>query len=248
MFDLPSLNIKARSGIYANGQERVVRILETALEILILDGFPSVTLREIARRMGIRVSAISHYYSSREDLILDVLSGVLNSYEEFFEQLREPSNQSAEDRMRAFINAIIDDILTLKTTRLFPELWALASRDENVARMVDAIYIRSRMIVTRSIAILNPALDLRTRENLALFLTASLEGLTMFAGYGKPWAGEIEQLKAIACDSLLAAVRNAQPAADPDPDWRPPTLLDKEAYARLTETRAHEVTASGASG
>jgi len=226
MFDLPTLKIKARSGIYATGQERVRQILETAVEILIQDGYPSVTLREIARRMGIRVSAIHHYYATREDLILDVLNGVLNSYETFFESMLAPADVvSAEERLRAFINAILDDILTLKTTRLFTELWALAGRDENVARMIDAIYIRSRLIVTRCIAAINPALDLRTRENMALFLNASLEGITIFAGHGKPWAGEMEQLNAM--------VRAAKPAANPDPDWRVPTLLDADSYAQL---------------
>ena len=108
MFDVENLKIRARTGIYATGQERVVQILETAVDILIHDGFPAVTLREIARRMGIRVSAISHYYSSREDLLLDVLSGVLNSYEAFFGDLREASDQPAEERLRAFIRAMHD--------------------------------------------------------------------------------------------------------------------------------------------
>ena len=233
MFDLPSLNIKARSGVYSTGQERVVQILETALDILIHDGFPSVTLREIARRMGIRVSAISHYYSSREDLILDVLAGVLASYEDLFEAYRAPSAQPAEARLRAFITAVLDDILTLKTTRLFPELWALASRDANVARMLDAIYIRSRYVVTRLIAQINPGLDMQTRENLALFLTASMEGLTVFAGHGKVWEREMAQQKAIACDTLIAMVKAAKPAAHPDPDWRAPTLLEAEEYKSL---------------
>ncbi|HZU63756.1 MAG TPA: TetR/AcrR family transcriptional regulator [Novosphingobium sp.] len=233
MFDVPTLKIKARSGIYATGQERVLQILETAVDILIHDGFPAVTLREIARRMGIRVSAISHYYSSREDLILDVLSGVLSSYEEFFETFRTPSDEPPEARLRSFIAAVLDDILTLKTTRLFPELWALASRDDNVARMVDAIYIRSRVIQKRFIAALNPGLDARTLENLALYITASLEGLTVFAGHGKPWAGEMEHLKRIACDTLIAAVKAARPDPAADPHWQAPTLLDTESYGRL---------------
>ena len=235
MFYIPSLKIKAHSGVYATGQERVVRILETALEILIQDGFPSLTLREIARRMGIRVSAINHYYSTREDLVLDVLSGVLNSYEALFEPFRLPSEEPAESRLRAFISTILDDILTLKTTRLFPELWALAGRDERVAQMVDAIYIRSRLLVTRFIGQINPSLDPRTRENLALFLTASLEGLTVFAGHGKPWAQEMEQQKAIACDCLIAMVKNARPAAAEDPLWTPPTMLDPNDYVDLTK-------------
>ena len=237
MFEVPLLKIKARSGVYATGQERVVQILETALEILIHDGIGAVTLREIARRMGIRGGAIYHYYSTREDLLLDMLSGVLNSYEEFFEAFRTPSDEPPDVRLRSFIGAVIDDILTLKTTRLFPELWVLAARDENVARMVDAIYIRSRLIAKRFIQAMNPALDTRTLETLALFVTSSLEGLTLFAGYGKPWAGEMDRLKEIACDALIAAVKNAHPDPAPDPDWRAPTLLDAESYARIVALR-----------
>lgn len=234
MFDLPNLNIRARSGIYSNGQDRVVRILETAVEILIHDGFPSVTMREIARRMGIRVSTISHYYSTREDLILDLLSGVLNSYEELFEAFRGTSTASGEAQLSAFIDAILDDILTLKTSRLFPELWALASRDENVARLLDAIYLRSRSLVARFVARINPALDPRSCETIALFITASMEGLTVFAGYGKPWAGEMEQFKALARQSFIALVKNARPMGESGTGWTPPTLLDAESYARLT--------------
>ena len=235
MFDLASLNIKARTGVYATGKERVVKILETALDILITEGMSAVTLREIARRMGIRVGAIQHYYSSREDLIVDVLEGVLNSYEEFFDGSGAASQASPEERLRAFICAILDDIHTKKTTRLFPELWALANHDANVARMLDAIYIRSRSRVTRLIGEINPALDPRSRESLALFLTASLEGMTPFAGHGKVWGAEMDRIKAIACDSLLAMVRAAQPDPNPDPNWRPPTLLGAEAYRRLTQ-------------
>jgi len=241
MFDVENLKIRARTGIYATGQERVVQILETAVEILIHDGFPAVTLREIARRMGIRVSAISHYYSSREGLILDVLSGVLNSYEAFFEELRAPSEEPAEARLRAFIDALLDDILTLKTTRLFPELWALAAHDANVARMVDAIYIRSRLIAGRFVGAINPALDVRMRENMALFIIASIEGLTVFAGFGKPWAGEMDVLKAIAREAFVGAVKAAVALPDTPEGWRAPTLLDAEAYARLTADGAGRI-------
>jgi AcrR family transcriptional regulator len=233
MFEVPMLKIKARSGVYAPGQERVVQILETAVEILIHDGIAAVTLREIARRMGIRSGAIYHYYATREELILDMLTGVLKSYEDFFVDFRGESDEPPEARLRAFIGAVLDDIQTLHTTRLFPELWVMAGRDDQVARMIDAIYIRSRLIAKRFIRAINPALDPRTVENMALFICASLEGMTVFAGYQKPWAGEMERLKAIAADAMIAAVRDARPDPAADPDWRAPTLLDAESYAAL---------------
>jgi len=240
MFDLSSLNIKARTGVYAPGQERVVQILQTALDLMIHVGLQAVTLREIARRCDIRVSAIHHYYKTRDDLILDLLASVLNAYEELFSEFLNSPRDPADVQLKKFIITILDDIKTLRTTNLFPELWTLANRNPDVARMVDAIYIRSRSIVCRLIQRINPELDTRTRETLAVYLTASLEGLTVFAGHNKVWENEMPLLKEIACESLLLTVRSIKPAANPDPDWRPPTLLDAEAYQRLVQADPSE--------
>ena len=238
MFDISGLNIKERTGVYAPGQERVAQILQTALDLMIHVGFHAVTLREIARRCDIRVSAIHHYYKTRDDLVLDLLASVMNSYEELFVELRNASDDPADVQLKTFIVTILDDIQTLKTTNLFPELWTLANRNPDAAKMLDAIYVRSRAIVSRLIGRINPALDDRSRETLAVYLTASLEGLTVFAGHGKAWAAEMPLLKEIACTSLLMTVRSWKPSADPDPDWKPPTLLDAEAYRRLVDTDA----------
>lgn len=236
MFDLSGLNIKARTGVYAPGQERVLQILQTAMDLLINVGFQAVTLREIARRCDIRIGAIHHYYKTRDDLIIDLLASVLTSYEELFSELLTSTSDSAEDQLRKFVLTILDDIQTLKTTNLFPELWTLANRNPGAAKMLDAIYVRSRAIVSRLIGRINPGLDTRTRETLALYLTASLEGLTVFAGHGKVWQAEMPLLKEIACDSVLLTVRSCKITAKFEPGWKPPTLLDAQAYQRLVET------------
>lgn len=236
MFDVPNLKIRSRSGIYAPGQERVIQILETAFDLLVEEGYDAVKLREIARRCSIRVGAIHHYYKSRDDLMQDLLSGILNSYELIFEDLKNPTARTAKPKLLKFIQYILDDIQTLKTTRLFPELWSVANRDPTVARIVDAIYIRSRGIVTDLIALINPSLDLEARETLALYVQSSLEGMTIFAGYDKPWAEQMPLLKEMACKSLLHTVRTFKRDGKAKPGWRPPTLLAPADYAKVRAT------------
>ena len=52
MIGAKRLRTRAGSGIYQTGRERVIQILETALEIIIEDGYPALTLREVARLTG----------------------------------------------------------------------------------------------------------------------------------------------------------------------------------------------------
>ena len=243
MFEVPRLKIRARTGVYAPGQERVVQILESALDILIEEGYRAVTMREIARRCGVRVGAISHYYKSRADLLQDLLNGILNSYEAIFDEIRRSSQYSAEEKLSLFISSILDDILTEKTTNLFPELWAMANHDPMVAKIVDIIYIRSRAVINEFIVDINPKLDAEERETLALFISASLEGMTVFAGWQKPWAGQMPLLKTIACRSLVDTVKTITSqdlraagavSGQATRTWTPPTLLNPKDYAALT--------------
>ena len=246
MFEIPRLKIRERTGVYATGRERILQVLETALDILIESGYRAVTLREIARRCGIRIGAIVYYYKSRDDLMQDLLSAVIGSYVDIFDSIRNDISLSAEAKLKAVIELILDDIRTRKTTHVFPELWALATHDPFVAQAVDAIYIEARVVLNELIRELNPQLGDEERETLALFVSASLEGQTVFAGYRKPWAGQMALIKAMAVRSLVSTVKSvtredllAQGWTGPSKGpWRPPTLLSRPAYAAVVAGEA----------
>ena len=201
------LKTRERTGGYAPGQARIIQILDMALEILIESGYRAVTLREIARRCNVRSGAVSYYYKSKDALMQDLLYRVLDVYEDMFNQIVEDESQSYEERFCAIIALILDDITTKHTTRLFPELWALANHDPFVDRLVDNMYQRARDSLNQVIGRLNPALPEAERETVALFVSASLEGTTMFAGFEKPWTGRMPWVIAIASKALLDMVK-----------------------------------------
>jgi AcrR family transcriptional regulator len=246
MFEIPRLKIRERTGAYATGRERIVQILEAALDILLESGYRAVTLREIARRCGIRIGAVVYYYKSRDDLLQDLVNSVIASYVDIFDAIRSDASKSAERRLELVIELILDDIQTRKTTHFFPELWALATHDPFVAKAVDSIYIKARLVLNELIRELNPILNEEERETLALFVSASLEGLTVFAGHQKPWANQMPLIKAIACRSLIHTVKTvrredlmAQGWAGPAKGtWRPPTLFSASEYAAIVAEAA----------
>jgi hypothetical protein len=106
---------------------------------------------------------------------------------------------------------VLEDITTMKTTRFFPELWAMANHDSFVHDRMNELYQRARVSLNELIAEINPALPADEREILALFISASMEGLTMFAGYEKPWRAQMPMLEAIARRSFVQLVSTLRP-------------------------------------
>lgn len=236
------LRTRTGSGIYQTGRERVVQILETALEIIIESGYEALTLREVARRCKIRIGAVSYYYKSRTDLLQDVINMVLVPYADNISAIVRESSLSAEQKLERFIRLLLEDIQTKRTTRLFLHLWALANQDPFVAKAVDSIYILERRTLTRLIAEMNPSLAEQEREALAVYVAASVAGSTMFVGFEKPWAGQLPLYSAIACHALVGLVKCITPEQlkafgwqreHLKRKWKTPTLLSNEEYRSL---------------
>lgn len=235
---------RAGSGIYQTGRERVLQILETALDIIIESGYQALTLREVARRCDIRIGAVSYYYKSRSDLLQDVLNMVLVPYAENFDAVIREVGLTAEQKLERVIRFLLEDMRTKQTTRLFPHLWALANHDPFVAKAVDSIYILERRTLTGLIAEINPLLGEQEREALAVYISASVAGSTMFVGFEKPWAKELPLYSAIACRGLIELVKTVTPKQlkaygwrrdDKKREWRMPTLLNKSELRSLLE-------------
>lgn len=212
MFEVPRLTIRPGTGSYNKGQTRVVEILEAALDVLLDHGYQALTMRRIAKACGITVGNVTYYYKSKDDLIRDLIAGVLAGYMDTFDHIARDTARSAEDRFVAVIRLLLEDITTKKTTHFFPELWALSNHDPFIAEQVNEIYIMARSVFNLLIPDLNPELNDDERELVALFVSASIEGMTVFAGHNKPWLPRMREIEGIAVKSLLDCVKTITPA------------------------------------
>jgi AcrR family transcriptional regulator len=61
-------------GPYAKGRERREAILRTTLEVFSQNGYRGASLRAIARELDVSPALLQHYFSSREDLLAEVVS------------------------------------------------------------------------------------------------------------------------------------------------------------------------------
>ncbi len=208
---VPDLKFPVRDGGYSRGQEGYELILRAALGLLIEHGYRALSFRRIAEASGMKVGHISYYFPSKEELVRDLLDAVIGSYQEEFDSIMHEQGITPEARLAEIITLILDDITTKKTTHVFIELWALSNHDKFVFDRVHELYARARQPLNDIIAEINPALSGMERETLALFISASLEGMTVFAGHEKPFRDRMPMLDRIAVKSFVALVRETRP-------------------------------------
>jgi AcrR family transcriptional regulator len=207
------LLMPGREGGYAKGYETRELILRTALHILIEEGYRAMSMRRIAAACGMRLGNLTYHYTTREDLVRELLGAVISSYEVEFAAIVHAPGVPPEERLARVCSLIIEDIGSKKTTRLFPELWALANHDAFVYERVHELYARARAPLVEVIAELRPDLDEAARFDLALFISASMEGLTIFAGYRMPYAEKLPAVEQVAIRSFIDIVRSYAPPA-----------------------------------
>ncbi len=207
-FIVPDLKITPRPGGYARGQDGFEHILRSALSLLVNHGSAALTLRRIAAESGMNVGNLNYYFRSKEELIRELLNAVISSYEESFDEIIHEPGASAEARLENLVMLVLEDITTKKTTRVFPELWAMANHDPFIHDRMSELYDRARVSLNELIAEINPELPSDQREILALFISGSMEGMTVFAGYQKPWAAQMPMLQTLAKKSFVQLVKS----------------------------------------
>ncbi|MBB6427782.1 TetR/AcrR family transcriptional regulator [Sphingopyxis sp. JAI128] len=207
-FIVPDLKITPRPGGYARGQDGFEHILRSALSLLVNHGSAALTLRRIAAESGMNVGNLNYYFRSKEELIRELLNAVISSYEESFDEIIHEPGASAEARLENLVMLVLEDITTKKTTRFFPELWAMANHDPFIHDRMSELYDRARVSLSELIGEINPELPSDQREILALFISGSMEGMTVFAGYQKPWVAQMPILKTLAKKSFVQLVKS----------------------------------------
>jgi AcrR family transcriptional regulator len=210
-FSVPDLLIRVREGGYARGREGHETILRAALNLLVEQGYRAMSMRKVAAACGMKLGNLTYYFPTKEDLARELFDAVISSYEVEFDAIVHEEGVSPEQRLEEICTLILEDIRTKKTTRFFPEIWALSNHDPFVFERVHELYARARAPLHGIIEDINPSLSASQRETLALFISASMEGLTVFAGHEKPFEDRMPWLEKIAAKSFVQLVQSITP-------------------------------------
>ena len=192
------------------GISRLISILNAAREVFIEAGYAALTMRKVAARAGISIGNLNYYYRTKEDLLRDLLEYVINDYLEEFARRRLIAGHSPEKQLLAVLTFWIEDLGTSETTVFFPELWALGNHDPHIAELVDDLYAKARQPLNELIPQINPTLTKKEAEQIALYMCAAMEGLTVFVGNGKSWSGQIKEIKQVTIRNFMELIKNTK--------------------------------------
>jgi AcrR family transcriptional regulator len=190
------------------GRDRVQKILHATLDLIVEEGFSSLSMRKIAGRCDMTVGNLSYYYTSKSDLIHDLVDSVLQGYQDIWDPLISDETLTAEEKLIAFIKLIMEDLGTFETTRFFPELWVMATHDSFVCECKMEAYKKVRLALSRLLKEVNPKLTNNSIEALSVFISASMEGHTIFIGYNKSCSAYAPQALNIAVNTFVSIAKN----------------------------------------
>jgi AcrR family transcriptional regulator len=200
-----------RPGVYACGSETVDAILKAALAVLIEEGAAGFAIRRIAAACDMKVGNVSYHFPRKEMLVHVLLDDLLRSYDAKLELTVRSPSMTAEEQLRLVITLCLDDICSKRTTRLMTELWALANHNEFIADRVRTFYKKVHGVIAEYVRQINPALSEDEVDTLALFISTSMEGATPFAGYQKPWAGQMPAITGLSAKWFVHIAKSVRP-------------------------------------
>lgn len=87
------------------------RILDTALDIIVQEGFHNLSVRKIASRLNVTATTIYNYYTNKDEINLMIR---IRGFEKLYEMLTRRSTviKNIEDRFKAMIRAYVEFGLT----------------------------------------------------------------------------------------------------------------------------------------
>lgn len=208
---MANLKIEPRSNGYAHGHRLYEAILRASFEILVEKGLDNLTFGNIARRIGKKPGNISYHFPSKDALISELINAIITNYENDINAILASTSTSDEDKFSLILDIIICDLPTKATTRVFTELWAKSNHDPFVQERLNDLYERGRAAFVDLISRINPQLTREQSHAVAVLVSAAHEGLTIFAGHGKPYEANIGEFSRIAQAILVKGIASLRP-------------------------------------
>ena len=202
------------AGKYEKGQKAAVKILDAAEDLLIDQGYQSLSIRKIAAQCGITAGNLQYYFPSKEILVQALLTKIIQGYLAEFERLREDAGVDPVMQLQAILTHVITDLNSKRTTHFFPEVWALSNHESSITQSLDQMYGAYRDVIKEIVLKINPSISKERAADLALFITASLEGHTLFIGHGKPWRKKTASIIEMALESFTNLIKEGKPKSD----------------------------------
>ena len=177
-------NISPRKLKRESSKKRNLEILEATRVLLSEKGYDKLSLRKIAAITGIHLKTLQHYFPTKEILIKSTLEYVISLYDKKVQEISTHSSDP-EKNFKNYIKYLIEDTKNIQTAGFFYQLWAMSHVDEKTNNIMNKMYLDHTNNIENLIEALNPDMGDHMRKQRAVMISALIEGMMLFVGYGK---------------------------------------------------------------
>ena len=163
--------------------ERRLEIIETAQEILVSEGFHKLTLRNVAKKVGIKLASLQYHYSNRAVLVKAVFEQATAHYDSKITKFLsmdltvQPKLMIAEG-----VKILLDDHKSEEENQFFYQIMAMAVEEKAAQEVIDDYYQKIWTMSENLLLQFNPSLDQEERINRSAQIISMVDGCVFFIG------------------------------------------------------------------
>ena len=196
-------------------QPTKIILLEAARSALAEKGHGQFSMRSVAKAAGVHLRTVQYYFPTKRDLLTEAMEYTINTY--YLGQYPVTRNNyaglSPEKKFEAMMGFLFDDLKDPFVCLFFPEMWALASRDEDAAAALDKFYRMHRQSIAAVISEYRPDLSSRLVAHRTAIVAMMIEGLLLLVGHGKPQHSELRGIRTEVIRQMKNIIESPEVAA-----------------------------------
>lgn len=174
--------------------KRVIEILEAASDLLREGGFEAFSMRRVAERSEMALSALQHHFPTRADLVREVIEHRLKWYGAGLADRIMSLPDDPERQFLGVIDWLLDDIRFEPTASFTVQFWAFAAYDADARAMLDRFMSRYRVFLAKIMCALNPGLSEAEGLTRSALISVMIDGSALLLAPDKPQHAELADL------------------------------------------------------
>ena len=165
------------------GAERIVEIVRVGTEIVLEEGFASLTKRRVATRLGIAHGNVGYYFPTRESLWRAVVDYEISELSDKYPSDLETDTDDPQSSFDEYLSVYMVSYEDREFGNFFAHLEAYAEINSAVAKLRDEINERILQRIIERVRPLCPGVDDEQIELRALTVMALFEGLGSLSAF-----------------------------------------------------------------
>ena len=123
------------------------RILRATYETILEDQISGTRLRNIAEKAGMAQGHLHYYYASKDDLFLDLLNRLIQTFSEERRKRLDDASKSFLNKLLAFFELKIETIKGRNKDFVLFDFWVQSASDQSIRLNIDKFYTPWRQTI-----------------------------------------------------------------------------------------------------